>query len=130
MNEYNFFPEYHAANAVCQDNVSVQFKIYDILMASRFIDPGITVYTQVESLVVLNECFIESRQQYVIAAAQRINGNNQQSVVFAGIASDNGCIQISACTVCGQYFTFERILKVPQFIFVKLQIRHKYSIKQ
>ena len=59
MQENEFLFEDHAPDPVYQDNVLVHFKVDDVLMASRFIDPRITVNTQVESLVVLNQCFIQ-----------------------------------------------------------------------
>ena len=70
------------------------------------------------SLVVLDDGFVERREQDVGPAAV-VDGGHHQSVIAAGVAADDRRTHVAADTVRREHFALEGVLQIAQFAFVE-----------
>ena len=114
VNPEHLLLEDHAAYAIGDRGGRSVLEIGDVLVAARLVGPLETVQRQVERLVVLDDRFVERRQQDVGPVAVVDRGHHQ-----AGVAADDGRAHIAADTVRCEHFALERVLQIAQFAFVE-----------
>lgn len=118
VNPEHLLLEDHAAYAIGDRGGRSVLEIGDVLVAARLVGPLETVQRQVERLVVLDDRFVERRQQDVGPVAV-VDRGHHQAVVTAGVAADDGRAHIAADTVRCEHFALERVLQIAQFAFVE-----------
>ena len=118
VNPEHLLLEDHAAYAIGDRWGRSVLEIGDVLVAARLVGPLETVQRQVERLVVLDDRFVERRQQDVGPVAV-VDRGHHQAVVTAGVAADDGRAHIAADTVRCEHFALERVLQIAQFAFVE-----------
>lgn len=80
-------------------------------MASRLVYPAVAVQREVERLVVLDDRLVERRQKHVRLVAF-VDRSDHQTVVFAGIATNDGRAHVTALTVGCQHLPLQGILQI------------------
>jgi hypothetical protein len=106
-----------------RDGLSVE--IPDILMSARLINPaGIFVNAKVKARFTLDDHLIKIRQKHMVLIVDARLGGYQQSMVFAGIAPNNGTAGIGSGPVRTQELPLKGISQVYQLIFIKFYITH------
>jgi hypothetical protein len=80
--------------------------------------------SQVKLTIVLNDRFIEIGEEYVVIIIQCRLGNDQKSVIFPGMASDEGSAGIGTCPVRADQFPAQRIFQVNELLFIEFNITH------
>ena len=99
------------------------FEIRDILVTARFVYALVTVQSQIERLVVLDDRLVQRRKQYV-GFITVVDRRHHQSVVLAGIAAHDRRAHITALTVRSEHLALKRILQIAQLALVKCKCRH------
>ena len=107
-----------AAHAVGDRGGRRILEVGDVLVSAGFVDAREAVQGQVERLVMLDDGLVERREQDVGLVAL-VDRGDDQSVVTAGIAADDGGAHVTADAVRGEHLTLERILEVAQFAFLE-----------
>ena len=100
-------------------------EIGNVFVPARFIDSAVAVDGQIERLALLDDRFIERREQHAGPVAVA-DGRYHQTVIPPGIAADDRCAHVSASAVGGEHLALQRILQVAQFVFVESKCRHVY----
>jgi hypothetical protein len=92
MNQQTLLLEKDIAYPVGRPGNVLYIKIFNVLMTFRtVIITVIFADTRVETLPVTDYRSVKTRQQNMPPAPQRIDRTYKQAMVFAGIASHNGC---------------------------------------
>ena len=113
----------HAPDTVGDRRRRRIFEIRDILVTARFVYALVTVQSQIERLVVLDDRLVQRRKQYV-GFITVVDRRHHQSVVLAGIAAHDRRAHITALTVRSEHLALKRILQIAQLALVKCKCRH------
>ena len=93
-------------------------EVGDVLVTAGLVHAGETVQGQVERLVVLDDRFVERREEDVGPAAV-VDGGYHQPVVPPRVAADDGRAHVAAHSVRREHLALERVLQIAQFAFVE-----------
>ena len=98
-------------------------EIRNVLVTARLVDTRIAVQRQIERLIMLDDGFIQRREQYVTAVAF-VDRGHDQTVILARIAADDGRTHIAAAAIRRQYLPLQGVFEIPQLILIKFQYGH------
>ena len=119
--EYHLFCQNHATHTICGAWHALAVKLADIFVTRRAVDTFlIPVDTQIELGSMLDYRLIKRRQQHMRPILLIANRHNQQPMLFARIAADNGSAMISTRLIRPEHFFRQRLLQVNHQILIKL----------
>ena len=72
----------------------------------------VLMQTEVELSPVLHDGFVKRAQQHVVFIVQVGDREDQQTVVFARVAIDDGRAMVGARSVCAQNLTWQGFLQI------------------
>ena len=128
VNPQQLLLQNHATDTIGDGRTRRIPEVGDVFVTTRLIDTAETVQSQVERLVVLDDCLVERRKQY-IGLVGHIDRRDDKSVVLASVATNDSGTHITATAVCSHYFALQRILQVSKFPFVKGKSWHSILLK-
>ena len=123
VNPQHLLTQHHATHTIGDGRSRGVLEVDNVLMAAGLIDTRETVQREVEGLIVLDYGFVERREQYE-AAIGVVDRSHHQTVILARIAAHDGGTHITALTIGREHLALERILKVTELVFVKIEYRH------
>ena len=122
--EEQFLAEEHSAYPVGDHRIGIHFEIHDIFVAARFVNLTVAMDAQVERHPVLEQRFVERREEHVAVPAKALDRYGEESVILAGIAAHDGGVAVTAGPVGRKQLPFEGILEIHELGLVELQICH------
>ena len=108
MFKYFFLLQHHSTCTVNGSRNFFTFKLSYILMAIRAIVVTlILMKAHVKLSTMLDNRFIQRRQQHMVFVIQFRNGDNKQSMVFARIAINDCSAMVSSGTIRTKHFLWK-----------------------
>ena len=124
--EYLFALEYHSSHAKDGGRYYIYIVFADILMTVRTDDSAFVVMNRyVELCSMLDNGQIQRRQQYAILIPQLGNGNDQQTMIFTGIAAYYRRAGISPFSIGADVFALKRFIQIRHERFVEFEVTHR-----
>ena len=102
--EHNLLGENNATHAVNGFGNTVAVKLADVFMPFGAVVVSVVfVDSQIEFGSVLNNGFVDGREDQMVVIVQKRHGHNQQPLVFGCVATRDRCVLIGAFPVSSQY---------------------------
>jgi hypothetical protein len=115
----NLLLQQHTSHTIEYRGSRVILEVHNILVASRLIDSGEPMQSEVERLTVLNDGLVERRKKHITLVIALTNGANHQAVILSGVATNDGGAHIATRSVGRKHLALKRILEVAQTVFVE-----------
>ena len=94
-NKYFFLGHDNTTHTICELWHTFTIEFANVLVSVRAEAVAvILVNAKVKRSSMLNDSFIERRQEHMVFIAQLRDRDNQQPVLFTGVATYNGCTMI------------------------------------
>ena len=115
----------YAPDAVNGGRVCVAFILSDVFVTfGAVVFSGKLVNAQVEFRSVLDDSSVKGGNQNMILSIQFGQGDNQQAVVFTGVAIHDGRVAVSARFIRPEHFLGQGLLEIDHEGLVEFQITH------
>ena len=123
----------HEEDALAEDNLAhlvgdgrdrIGVEVDDILVPAWLVDVAVAVDAEVELLAFHDERFVEGGKKHVLVAPETVQRDGEQTMIAAGIASDDACVAIGACLVRADDLPLQRVRQIHQLRFVELEKCH------
>ena len=117
--EQQGFAEDYVSDLVGDGGDGIGAEVHHVFVPPGFVDVPIAMDAQVELLAVDDYRFVDCGKQQVLVPPETVEGDGQQAVIAAGIASDYAGIAISPRLVDADDLPLQRVGEVHEFRFIE-----------